>query len=100
MSEFSEREQCDFFGHLAVLSIDERNDLNEYLGSLAEFKEWDDAGTLLRLKEKVLEASVRSGASATAINEAYADILELYGTHRELQDTLRRKAEAWCRAMV
>ena len=100
MAEFGERETCDFFGHLALLNVDERNDLDEYLRGLPEFKEWDDAGGLLRLKERVLEASARSGAPPRAIDEAYDDFLLLYARHRELQDTLRRKAKAWCRAMV
>jgi len=100
MGEFSDRETCDFFGHLAVLSIEERNDLDEYLRGLIEFKEWDDTGTLLRLREKVLEASARSGASAEAIDEAYGQILLRYGRYRELHELLRRKAKAWCRAMA
>lgn len=100
MSEFSERETCDFFGHRAVLSIEERNDLDEYLWTLPEFKEWDEAGLMLRMKEKVLTASARCGATAESIDEACRQIAELYGRHRELQDTLRRKIKAWCRAMV
>lgn len=31
MGEFGERETCEFFGHLAALNVDERNDLDEYL---------------------------------------------------------------------
>lgn len=100
MSEFSERETCDFFGHRAVLSIEERNDLDEYLWSLSEFKEWDEAGLMLRLKEKVLKASARCGAPAESIDEVYKQIVDLYGRHRELQHTIRRKIKAWCRATV
>lgn len=100
MGEYSERETCEYFGHLAVLNVEERNDLDEHLRGLPEFKEWDDSGTLLRLKEKVLEASARYGAAAPAIDEAYREILTLYGRYRELHDIMRRKAKDWCRAMV
>ena len=100
MSEFGDREPYDFYGHVATLSIDERNELDEYLRGLPEYAQWDDQGTLLRLKERVLEASARSGATAASLDEAYGQFLLLYGRHRELQNALRRKAKAWCRAMV
>lgn len=100
MGEYCDREADTYFSYVAALNIEERNDLDEYLRGLPEFREWDDAGTLLRLKEKVLEASAGSGASADAIEGAYRDILTLYGTYRELHDLLRRRVKAWCRAMV
>lgn len=100
MGDFSEREPCDSFGHVARLSIEEKNDLDEYFRSLPEYKEWDNAGLMLRLKEQVLTASVRSGATPEAIDEAYRQIVQLYCRHRDLQDTIRRKIRAWCRAMV
>jgi len=100
LGEFSEREPCDCFGHAARLTIEEKNDLDEYFRSLPEYKEWDDAGLMLRLKEQVLTASVRTGATSAAIDEAYRQIVQLYGRHRDLQDTIRRKIKAWCRAMV
>ena len=100
VSEFGDREPYTFFGHVAILNNEERNDLDEYLTGLPEYKEWDDAGTLLRLKGRVLEASARSGAPPRAIDEAFGDFLLLYGRNRELLDTLRRKAKAWCRAMA
>jgi hypothetical protein len=100
MGEYSEPEADTFFSYIAALSIEERNELDEYLRALPEFNDWDDAGTLLRLKEKVLEASAHSGTSRDAIDEGYRDILQLYGRYRELHNVLRRRVKAWCRAMV
>jgi hypothetical protein len=100
MGEYSDREPDTYFSYIAELSIEERNELDEYLRGLPEFKDWDDAGTLLRLKEKVLEASARSGASAESIEMAYSDFLVLHGRYRDLHDALRRRVKAWCRAMV
>lgn len=100
MGEYSDREPDTYFSYVAALNIEERNELDEYLRGLPEFKDWDDAGTLLRLKEKVLEASARSGAAAESIESAYSDIMVLYGRYRDLHDALRRKVKAWWRAMV
>lgn len=100
MGDYSERETDTYFSYVAALNIEERNDLDEYLRGLPEFKQWDDAGTLLRLKEKVLEASARSGASGQAIDEACRDILLLHNRYRELHDALRQRVKNWCRSMA
>ena len=100
MSEFSERETHVFFGHAANLSIDERNDLDEYLTSLPEFKEWDDAGFVLGVKQKLLKAAISSGASDKWVDETCEKLRLTYRRYKELEHTLRCKVKTWCRAMV
>lgn len=100
MAEFGERETCDFFGHLALLSIDERNDLDAYLRGLPEFMEWDEAGFLLGVKQKLLKASASSGATATSIDDACNMLRTDFRSYKELEKVLRAKTKAWCRAMV
>lgn len=100
MSEFSERERHSFFGHVAILSIDEQNDLDEYLYSLPEFKDWDEAGFILGVKQKLLKASASSGATAKSIDGTCNELRTDFRRYKELEQILRRKVKAWCRAMV
>lgn len=100
MSDFSEREPHTFFGYLAVLNIDERNELDEYLRGLPEFKDWDETGFLLGLKQKLLKASAASVATAGALDDACQQLRADYRKYKDLEDNLRGKVKAWCRAMV
>ena len=100
MNEYGDREAHAFFGHTATLSIDERNDLDEYLTGLPEFQEWDEAGFLLGVRQKLLKASFSTGATAKAIDEACEQLRPAFRRYKELGGILRRKVKAWCRAMV
>jgi len=100
VSDFSEREPHTFFGYVTALNIDERNELDEYLRGLPEFNEWDEAGFLLGLTQKLLKASTRSGATADAVEGACEQLRADFRKYKDLEDNLRRKVKAWCRAMV
>lgn len=100
MNDFSEREPYTFFGHTAVLSIEERNDLDEYLNGLPEFREWDETGFLLGLRQKLLRDSVRSGRAAGPLDETCERVRLEFRRYKELAEILRRKVKTWCRAMV
>lgn len=100
MSDYSERETHDFFGYLATLNIDERNELDEYLRSLPEFREWDELGFMLGVKQELFKASAASGATAASIGEASDRIRLDFRKYKEVSEILRRKVKAWCRAMV
>jgi hypothetical protein len=100
VNEFSDREPHDFFGYTATLNIDERNDLDDYLKGLAEFREWDEAGFVLGLKQKLLKASAAKGATAGSINEACDQARLDFRKYKELGESLRRKVKGWCRAMA
>lgn len=100
MAEFSERETHSFFGHTASLSIEERNDLDEYLIGLPEFKEWDEAGFVLGAKQKLLKAAISSGATDKWVDEACEKLRLNFRRYKELEQILRRKVKTWCHAMV
>lgn len=100
MAEYSERETHSFFGHAANLSIEERNDLDEYLTGLPEFKEWDEAGFVLGVKQKLLKAAISSGATDKWVDEACEKLRVNYRRYKELEQILRCKVKTWCRAMV
>jgi hypothetical protein len=100
MGEFSERETHSFFGHVANLSIEERNDLDEYLIGQPEFKEWDEAGFVLAVKQKLLKAAISSGATDKWVDEACEKLRLNFRSYKDLEQTLRRKVKTWCRAMV
>lgn len=100
VSEFCDRETHVFFGHAANLSIEERNDLDEYLIGTPEFKEWDEAGFVLRVKQKLLKAAISSGATDKWVDEACEKLRLNFHRYKELEQLLRRKTKAWCRAMV
>jgi hypothetical protein len=100
VSEFSDREPHSFFGHVATLSIEERNDLDEYLNGLPEFRQWDEAGFVLGVKQKLLKAAISSGATDKWFDEACESLRLNFRTYKELEQILRRKVKTWCRAMV
>jgi hypothetical protein len=100
MPEYSERETHSFFGHAANLTIDERNDLDEYLVTQPEFKEWDEAGFVLGLKQKLLKAAISSGATDKWVDEACEKLRLNFRRYKELEQILRRKVKTWCRAVV
>lgn len=100
VSAFSDRERHSFFGHVAVLSIEEENELHEYLNALSEFKEWDETGFRLGLRQKLLKASARSGATADSIKQSCDEILVDFHKYKELGENLRCRVKNWCRAMA
>jgi hypothetical protein len=100
MNEYSDREPHTFFGHTAILSIEERNELDEYVTGLPEFQKWDEAGFLLGLKQKLLKASFCTGGTAKAIDEACEQLRPDFKKYKELGEQLRRKVKTWCRAVL
>lgn len=100
MSEYSERETHSCFGHAANLTIDERNELDEYLTALPEFKEWDEAGFVLGAKQKLLKAAISSGATDKWVDEACEKLRLNFRGYKKLEQTLRQKVKTWCRAVV
>jgi hypothetical protein len=100
MPEYSDREQCSYFEHLAVLNLDERNDLDEYLNGLPEFKEWYEVGFLLELERELLKASAKVAGSSECRHELCKSLLPLFRQHKELGLILRKKVRNWCKAMV
>jgi hypothetical protein len=100
MASFSDREQSSFFGYLAMLNVEERNELDEYLNSLPEFKEWDELGFLLGLERNMLKASARSACSADFREESCKSLLPKFRRYKDLGEILRRRVKNWCKAMV
>lgn len=99
MSEYSERETHSFFGHAANLSIDERNDLDEYLIGLPEFKEWDEAGFALGVRQDLIKAAFGRGVAEKSLDEACDGLRIHFRRYKDLEQILRRKVKTWCRAI-
>jgi hypothetical protein len=100
MPDYSDREQCSLFGYIAILNVDERNELDAYLSGLTEFKEWDELGFLMGLQRAALKGFAKSMGSPEVMEEFVKPLLPRFRRYKELEGILKEKVKNWCKAMV
>lgn len=72
----------------------------DFLRSLLEFKQWDETGFMMGVKQKMLKASARAAGRAESLAESREELRQDFRKYKELEDTLRQKVKNWCRAMA